>query len=110
MVAALPERDDASRVESPGHEESTAGSDGFVYLVKSGRYFKIGKANSVEGRHRQLRIQLPQTAEVIHRIKTDDPYGIEAYWHRRFAAKRANGEWFKLSAEDVKVFRRRTFM
>ena len=85
-------------------------AEGFVYLIKSGRHFKIGKANSVEARHRQLKIQLPQTAEVVHRIKTDDPYGIESYWHRRFADKRLNGEWFTLSAEDVKAFRRRKFM
>ncbi|MDP1956479.1 MAG: GIY-YIG nuclease family protein [Polaromonas sp.] len=85
-------------------------AEGFVYLIKSGRHFKIGKANSVEARHRQLKIQLPQAAEVVHRIKTDDPYGIESYWHRRFADKRLNGEWFTLSAEDVKAFRRRKFM
>jgi len=85
-------------------------AEGFVYLIKSGRHFKIGKANSVEARHRQLKIQLPQAAEVVHRIKTDDPYGIESYWHRRFADKRLNGEWFALSAEDVKAFRRRRVM
>jgi hypothetical protein len=85
-------------------------AEGFVYLIKSGRHFKIGKANSVEARHRQLKIQLPQVAEVVHRIKTDDPYGIESYWHRRFADKRLNGEWFALSAEDIKAFRRRKFM
>lgn len=84
--------------------------EGFVYLIKSGRHFKIGKANSVESRHRQLKIQLPQSAVVVHRIRTDDPYGIESYWHRRFADKRLNGEWFTLSVEDVKQFKRRTFM
>ena len=90
--------------------QSIEADDGFVYLIKSGRHYKIGKANSVEARHRQLKIQLPQAAEILHRIKTDDPYGIESYWHRRFASKRLNGEWFALSIEDIKAFRRRKFM
>jgi hypothetical protein len=112
VVAALPDRaGEASAAVPPPNDEATASlAEGFVYLIKSGRNFKIGKANSVDVRHRQLKIQLPQAAEVIHRIKTDDPFGIEAYWHRRFADKRLNGEWFALSADDIKAFRRRKFM
>lgn len=84
--------------------------DGFVYLLKSGPHYKIGKAMSVTQRKRQLDIQLPERAEIVHRIKTDDPFGIEGYWHRRFASKRLNGEWFSLAPDDVKAFRRRRFM
>lgn len=86
------------------------GNDGFVYLIKSGRFYKIGKTISVGMRERQLQIQLPEQARTVHSIKTDDPGGIEAYWHRRFDAKRKNGEWFELSAQDVAAFRRRKFM
>lgn len=83
---------------------------GFVYLMKSGKYFKIGRSNCAERREFELRILLPEKLELIHKIKTDDPCGIEKYWHERFSDKRKGGEWFALSANDIKVFKRRKTM
>ncbi len=82
----------------------------YVYLLKSGRYYKVGRSNAVGRRERELAIQLPEEAKVVHSIKTDDPVGIEAYWHGRFSEPRKNGEWFELTANDVATFKRRKFM
>lgn len=91
-------------------EQSSDAAFGFVYLLKSGRHYKVGRSNSTGRRERELAIQLPEKASIIHEIKTDDPVGIERYWHGRFAEKRLNGEWFALSQGDVSAFRRRKFM
>jgi hypothetical protein len=53
---------------------------------------------------------IPDPPKMIHKIKTDDPSGIEAYWHKRFQEGRKGGEWFDLTADDIKAFKRRNFM
>jgi hypothetical protein len=99
-----------SAAEESDSEDSDKESFGYVYLIKAGKHYKIGKANAVNRRFSQLRIQLPDRAELVHQITTDDPFGIEAYWHTRFSDKRLNGEWFTLNQQDIKAFRRRNFM
>lgn len=97
---------DKSEIEiKPAGEEF-----GFVYLLKSGRYYKIGKSIAAGRRERELQIQLPEKAKTVHVIRTDDPAGIEKYWHGRFDSKRKNGEWFGLDGADVAAFCRRKFM
>jgi len=78
--------------------------------VDRARRYKIGKAVLVERRMYQIGVTLPENLELLHTISTDDAYGIETYWHNRFSKKQRNGEWFELSAADVRVFKRRKFM
>jgi hypothetical protein len=102
LVQPEPETEE---LDADPHETS-----GYVYLVKSGKHYKIGRSNSAGRRFYEIGLQLPEALTVVHHMATDDPVGIERYWHERFAEKRANGEWFQLTGVDVKAFKRRRFM
>ena len=81
---------------------------GYVYLLKHGsrREYKIGRTNNALRREGEIALQLPEKLQPVHYIETDDPAGVENYWHVRFAIKRKEGEWFGLTSEDVRAFKR----
>ena len=83
---------------------------GYVYILRSGRRYKIGRSNDSSRRYREVKLELPDETHQLHTIATDDPPGIEAYWRARFAQKRVrNTEFFKLDAEDVRAIKRRKY-
>lgn len=101
-------------VTSQGDKSTTEGLDsesveyGYVYLLRHGtrHEYKLGRTNNPLRREGELGIQLPEKLHPVHYIQTDDPSGVEAYWHRRFADRRREGEWFTLTAQDVRAFKR----
>jgi len=90
--------------------ESSKIQEGYVYLMQFGSEYKIGTSNNVERRFRELRTQMPYEGRIIHTIATGDPEGIEAYWHQYFSEKRLKGEWFQLSSNDIRYFKKRKLM
>jgi hypothetical protein len=102
-LAEVKSSDDAGHI-NPGDEKP---GYGFVYLVKGrpGEY-KIGRTKFLDRRMSELGAMAPTEQKLDHKIETDDPSGIEAYWHRRFRERHMRGEWFRLSAADVKAFKR----
>ena len=91
--------------DAAGHRPA----EGLVYLRKSGRHYRISHSHQPRRRTNETDAGLPEPPDVVHVIRTDDPSGIEAYWHRRFAAQRVRGEWFRLAGADVRAFKRRGF-
>lgn len=112
-VFPLAEKIAREKRESEKPERSTVKDfpiAGYVYMMKSGRRYKIGKTNSPSRRHREVKLDLPDPTTLIHSISTDDPTGIEAYWHKRFDSKRVRDtEFFELDASDIAAFKRRKY-
>jgi hypothetical protein len=74
MCEAVAELDKVQIDEEKGSTEEI----GFVYLLKARNFYKIGRSNAFGRRERELAIQLPEKANTVHTIRTDDPVGIEA--------------------------------
>lgn len=111
VAPLLPDVTVESTPELPDDGDNPQPMPGYVYLVRSGKFHKIGRSNDHGRRAYEIGLQLPEKLEVVHTIETDDAVGIERYWHERFKDRRRNGEWFLLTKSDVAAFkRRRAFM
>lgn len=73
--------------------------DGYVYVLRAGDYYKIGRAKDADSRIRQLKIQLPFPVEVAYLFPCEDYVATEAFYHRLYADVRVNGEWFLLGQQ-----------
>jgi hypothetical protein len=99
------------RIESQDKEDTA--SQGFVYLIRTGRHYKLGFTTAPFHRFSTLIKQSPQGGEPIHHFATDDPRGIERYWQLRFESRKIkpenklSGEFYDLSSEDIAAFKRR---
>ncbi|AQQ52292.1 GIY-YIG nuclease family protein [Planococcus lenghuensis] len=76
---------------------------GYVYFVQEylNGTFKIGKTKNIEKRMNVFGVKLPFENQLVFLIKCADHHQAEAVFHKHFADKRLEGEWFALTKEDV---------
>lgn len=76
-------------------------TEGYVYLFKSSKSYKIGKAVIPEDRKKQVERDVSESLVELHRISSNDYTRAEIELHRRYAHARLNGEWFDLTDEEI---------
>jgi len=109
LESTVPLQDSNATVETRGRKIVI----GYVYLMRYGAHgkdFKIGHSENVQRRPSQIDMVSPRDVRVVHSIETDDPEGIEKYWHERFSERRVKTkEVFRLTPDDIAAFKRRQY-
>jgi hypothetical protein len=72
---------------------------GYVYVMESGGYYKIGWSSRPKIRHANIQTSNPTPVRLVGVIAGS--LLNEAEWHECFKHKNVRGEWFALTEEDV---------
>lgn len=92
-------RDDGSH-EIPALRRQS-GRPGYVYLMRCGKRYKIGRSRDPHQRRRSLQTASPEPVEIIAVYEAEDAAATERAAHERYAHCRVGGEWFALSPDEA---------
>jgi hypothetical protein len=79
-------------------DQSIATHPGYVYIIRAGEYYKIGRA--IDVRRRVSQLSLPFEIDIVHTITVSDMARAERYVHNLMRDKRLRGEWYALDTTD----------
>jgi hypothetical protein len=91
-------------------EPSDSTRGGWVYLLKSAYGFKVGRTRNIPNRMRSFGVKLPIIYTIPMCVWFEDHIEAEAAYHRLFADKHINGEWFKLEEQDIEKIRNQEYL
>jgi hypothetical protein len=74
---------------------------GTVYVIQSGKHYKIGRTTNLTHRLGGLRTGSPVPVKLIYQLVTPDSDGLERALHQQFAHLRAQVEWFRLTKAEL---------
>jgi len=78
---------------------------GFIYLIKAGPRYKIGMTDDPSKRIKALQTGNPHRLTAMTVREVSNPAWVEAQLHRKYEARRVQGEWFRfnrIEAQEVK--------
>lgn len=74
----------------------------YVYVVKSGDYYKIGVASSVPSRVAVLQVGNPIKIEVVaYKDYKENAVAMEKQLHKKYEKNLVHGEWFCLGSKEI---------
>lgn len=76
----------------------------FIYLIKCGKLYKIGKAVDVDKRLKELSTGSAYPLTVKHKVTSLAAGKLESWLHQKFKPWRVRGEWFELPIESTRWF------
>jgi hypothetical protein len=78
---------------------------GYIYIIKTGAYYKIGWSARLQSRLAVYPIYNPYPVEVIAKAEFADCRVVERQLHRSFKQSRISGEWFELDTAQLALLR-----
>lgn len=96
----------ASSVPYAEYAPMIADRPGWVYLMQSGSWYKIGRSLDPVQRANMLEKSTAERVRILSQRKVADAVAYEQYLHQRYARWRGHGEWFGLKLPHVHNLRK----
>lgn len=83
----------------------------YVYFIRESgmQRIKIGKADDPEQRKKELSTGSAHNHEIVHLIKSENPFKTENLFHKHFREKRCKGEWFDITEKELRWIQREEY-
>ena len=76
----------------------------YVYLLRAGLFFKIGKSDKVSKRIGSIQTANPSKVMLVAKFKcdsSDEARKLEKELHKRYKDRKVSGEWFSFTKEEL---------
>jgi len=94
-----------SSEEEKGFTPQEKAKEGIVYVLKSKNVYKIGSTKDFNLRIKRYITENPFGVNIVLQGRVKNYREIEKKLQQKFGNKRVQGEWFKLSKEDIKYIK-----